>query len=221
MSDQLSQFRQNNFSETAAQPPVARTRQRTFRIEVLLGLVFLAAGIIFAIWIRQSGTSTTQVVGLVQPLPAGHVVSETDLVPVDVTKDVSAQFIPLSSQGQITGGVLASDAIAGPLARAAIRPAQSVLNEGEALIASAMEGGTFPPSLSAGDVVAIVTTPSLSEVDGVVEKLAQTATVYAVTPPSEFSTKTIITLRTDVAVAERVAASGPVHLSVLQFGAVQ
>ena len=221
MSDQLSQFRNSNMGEGPMPQPETRTRKRTFRIEVLLGLIFVAAGIVFALWIRQSGTSTTQVVGLAQSLPAGHVVVSTDLVPVDVTKDVSGQFIPMSSIDQVTGGVLAADAITGPLARAAVRPAQMILNEGEVLVASAMEYGTFPPALSAGDVVAIVTTPSLSAVDGTVERLEQTAVVYAITPPSEFNTKTVVTLRAASNVAERIAASGPVHLSVMQFGGVQ
>ena len=102
-----------------------------------------------------------------------------------------------------------------------MQQSEQVLGEGEALIATAMEVGTFPPSLTPGDLVAIVTTPSVSDLEGEVSRLQQTAVVFAVSPSDDFNTKTVVTLRTMQEVAESVAASGPVHLSILKVGGMQ
>jgi hypothetical protein len=221
MSDQLSQFRQHHAADSTAPDLPQVNRRKTFRIEVLVGIILLAGGVVAAFWIRQAGTSTVQVLGVSRELPAGHVITETDLLAVDVNKGVDNQFIRVDAKNQITGGVLSSDVPVGPLSRAAVRPAQQVLAEGEALIASAMEQGTFPPSMSPGDVVEIVITPSLTDLEGKVERLDQTAVVFSVMPSSDFNTKTIVTLRAQSTVAERIAASGPVHLAIVAIGGVQ
>ena len=221
MSDQLSQLRQSSVNDSNAPEPYAGIRKRPFRTEVLIGLVLLAVGIIAAFWIRQSDQKTVQVLGVNREFPAGHVFTESDLLPVDVSADVDNQFVPVGSLSQLLGGVLTVDVPAGPLSRAAVREAQQVLLEGEALIASAMDQGTFPPSMSPGDVVAIVTTPSLSAVDGDTKQLDERAVVFSISPQNDFNAKTVVTLRTNVSVAERIAASGPVHLVIVQIGGAQ
>jgi hypothetical protein len=221
MSDQLSQLRQpvtGNSDPSDAHHP---RRTRSFRLEVLVGLILIALGVVGAFWLRQAGNSTVDVVGVVRDLPAGHAITDSDLMTVQVASEVKEQFVPVTMRQTMSGSVLTTDISMGPVARAAVQAASQVLAEGEALIATAMEEGTFPPSLTPGDVVAIVTTPSTSVIEGDVSRLPETAVVFAVSVPNQFSTKTVVTLRTSSVVAEKIAASGPVHLSILQVGGLQ
>jgi hypothetical protein len=221
MSDQLSHLRQpfvgNGDTAETHQP----RRQRSFRLEVLIGIVLIALGVVGAFWLRQAGSNTVEVVGVVRDLPAGHAISDGDLMSVEVASEVKEQFVPVDLRADMLGSVLISAVSMGPVARAAVQSSAQILGEGESLIATAMEEGTFPPALSVGNVVAIVTTPSTSVLDGDVSRLTQTAVVYAVSPPNQFSTKTVVTLRAESEVAEKIAASGPVHLSILQMGPLQ
>jgi|688.fasta_scaffold501899_2 hypothetical protein len=221
MSDQLAQLRQPSVGGVEHSEGTPRVRKRSFRLEVLIGVILIAAGVIGAFWLRLAGNSTSQVVGVVRDLPVGHFLSEADLYLVDVDKEVDSQFVSADLRPTIVGSVVTSAVVAGPIARAAIQQSQQVLGEGEALIATAMEAGSFPPSLVPGDVVAIVTTPSTATLDGDVSRLTQTAVVFAVTPADDFNTKTVVTLRTAQQVAEQIAASGPVHLSIIQVRGMQ
>lgn len=221
MSDQLAHLRQPSSGSADSSDGSHPRRKRTFRLEVLIGLIMIFGGIVGAFWIRQAGNNTSQVIGVVRDLPAGHSITDSDLFVIDVQEDIKDQFFAAELRPTVSGSVLTSDVTAGPIARAALRKSEQVLAEGEALIATAMEDGTFPPSLTPGDVVAIVTTPSASALDGEVLRVSNTAVVFAVSPANEFSTKTVVTLRTQQEVAERVAASGPVHLSILKVGGAQ
>lgn len=221
MSDHLAQFRQPVISSADAADGSPSRRKRSFRLEVLIGVILITTGVIGAFWLRQAGNSTTQVIGVVRDLPAGHSISDSDLFVVDVDQDVKEQFIPANLQPTVIGSVLTSAVTAGPVARAAVQKSEQILGDGEALIATAMEDGTFPPSLAPGDVVAIVTTPSASALDGEVARLPQTAIVFSVIAANEYNTKTVVTLRTQQDVAQQVAASGPVHLSILKVGGAQ
>lgn len=221
MSDQLSHLRQQSSGNTDVPEGNPSRHKRSFRLEVLIGLILIATGVVGAFWLRQAGSNTTEVLGVVRDLPAGHLISDSDLFVIDVDEEVKDQFVTADLRPTVSGSVLTSAVTAGPVARAALQKSEQILGEGEALIATAMEDGTFPPSLTPGDVVAIVTTPSTSALEGDVSRLPNTAVVFAVSPANEFSTKTVVTLRAQQDVAERVAASGPVHLSILKVGGAQ
>lgn len=221
MSDQLTQLRQPTASSVDGMEATQKTRARSFRLEVLIGVILITAGVVGAFWIRQAGTSTTPVLGVVRDLPAGHSISDSDLYVVHVDSDIQSQFVAADLRPTILGSIVSADVVAGPITRAILQQSQQVLGEGEALIATAMEAGTFPPSLTPGDLVAIVTTPSVSDLEGTVSLLEQTAVVFAVSPSDDFNTKTVVTLRTMQEVAESVASSGPVHLSILKVGGAQ
>jgi hypothetical protein len=221
MSDQLAHLRQPSDGSTDISDGSHPRRKQSFRLEVLIGLILISGGVVGAFWLRQAGSSTTQVIGVVRDLPAGYSITDSDLFVVDVDQDIKDQFVAAELRPTMSGSVLTSDVVAGPIARAALQRSEQVLREGEALIATAMEEGTFPPSLMPGDVVAIVTTPSAAALDGEVFRVPVTAIVFAVSPANEFSAKTVVTLRAQQEVAEKVAASGPVHLSILKIGGAQ
>jgi hypothetical protein len=90
----------------------------------------------------------------------------------------------------------------------------SRLMAGEALIAIAIDPGNFPPSLLVGNTVRVVVTPS-NDGSGSVRSLKETTVVQSVTPPSEMGTQFVVTVRAPESLATAIAASGPLHLSIV------
>ena len=91
----------------------------------------------------------------------------------------------------------------------------SLLMAGEALIAIALEPGNFPPSLVAGDTVRVVVTPS-NDGNGSVHNLKEITVVQSVMPPAEMGTQFVVTVRAPESLATAIAASGPLHLSIVR-----
>jgi hypothetical protein len=90
----------------------------------------------------------------------------------------------------------------------------SRLMAGEAFVAIAVEPGSFPPSLVAGDTVRVVVTPG-NDGNGNVRSLKEITVVQSVTPPADMGTQFIVTVRAPESIATAIAASGPLHLSIV------
>ena len=82
-------------------------------------------------------------------------------------------------------------------------------------IAMAVEPGNFPPSLAIGDTVRVVVTPS-NDGSGSVRNLKETTVVESVMPPAEMGTQFVVTVRAPESLATAIAASGPLHLSIVK-----
>ena len=91
----------------------------------------------------------------------------------------------------------------------------SRLMAGEAFIAIAVDPGNFPPSLLVGDTVRVVVTPG-NDGSGSVRSLKELTIVQSVTPPAEMGTQFVVTVRAPESLATAVAASGPLHLSIVK-----
>jgi len=89
------------------------------------------------------------------------------------------------------------------------------LRSGEALIALALEEGTFPPDVQTGDHVRIVVTPS-GDGSGTTRGLDETTTVESLSGASEIGGRYVMTVRGPESVAIAVAASGSVHVAVIE-----
>jgi len=146
-------------------PPLTNTPKR-MRLEVLIGVVVVLAGITMALFL--SGGSSSPAIG-------GE--------PATSSPKVDAQ--------------------------------DSRLMAGEALIAIAVDPGNFPPSLLVGDTVRVVVTPS-NDGSGSVRSLKETTVVQSVTPPAEMGTQFVVTVRAPESLATAIAASGPLHLSIVK-----
>ena len=146
-------------------PPKVSTPKR-MRLEVLIGVVVVLAGITMALFL--SGGSST-------PTAGGE--------PVTSSPSVEIQ--------------------------------NSSLMAGEAFIAIAVEPGNFPPSLASGDTVQVVVTPS-NDGTGTVHSLKEITLVQSVTPPTDMGTQYVITVRAPESLATAIAASGPLHLSIVK-----
>ena len=115
------------------------------------------------------------------------------------------------------GGGSSSPVIGGESATSSpkVDAQNSRLMAGEALIAIAVEPGNFPPSLFVGDTVRVVVTPS-NDGSGSVRSLKEITVVQSVTPPADMGTQFVVTLRAPESIATAIAASGPLHLSIIR-----
>ena len=153
----------------APQPGTAPNRvlaPKRMRLEVLIGVVVVLAGITMALFLSGGNSS-----------------------PVDPAEPVTSS----------------------PEAEAQ----HSRLMAGEAFIAIAVEPGNFPPSLIVGDTVRVVVTPS-NDGSGSVRNLKETTVVESVMPPAEMGTQFVVTVRAPESLATAIAASGPLHLSIVK-----
>ena len=148
------------------QAPLKTDAPKRMRLEVLIGVVVVIAGITMALFL--GGGSSSPVIG-------GE--SATSSPKVDAQN--------------------------------------SRLMAGEALIAIAVEPGNFPPSLFVGDTVRVVVTPS-NDGSGSVRSLKEITVVQSVTPPADMGTQFVVTLRAPESIATAIAASGPLHLSIIR-----
>jgi hypothetical protein len=117
----------------------------------------------------------------------------------------------------LSGGGSSSPAIGGEPATSSpkINEQDSRLMAGEAFIAIAVDPGNFPPSLLVGDTVRVVVTPS-NDGNGSVRSLKETTVVQSVTPPADMGTQFVVTVRAPESLATAIAASGPLHLSIVK-----
>lgn len=147
------------------------------RLDLILGIGLVLAGVVFVMSSRGSG----------QGAPS-----------VDAT-EVSG-----SASGEI------------PADADGVSPSADVplLLADEALVAVALDPGSFPPAMKTGDLVQVVVTPTFDG-GGEVRILESRPVVHRVDAPGDMESKWIVTLRAPAAVAKAVAASGPVHLSIL------
>jgi hypothetical protein len=146
--------------------PLNTNAPKRMRLEVLIGVVVVLAGITMALFLSGGGSA---------PATGGE--------PATSSPKVDAQ--------------------------------NSQLMAGEALIAMAIEPGNFPPSLMAGDTVRVVVTPS-NDGNGSVHSLRETTVVQSVIPPAEMGTQFVVTVRAPESLATPIAASGPLHLSIVK-----
>ena len=146
--------------------PLKTNAPKRMRLEVLIGVVVVLAGITMALFLN--GGSSSPVIGEE---------SVTSSPKVDVQ--------------------------------------DSRLMAGEAFIAIAVDPGNFPPSLLVGDTVRVVVTPS-NDGNGSVRSLKEITVVQSVTPPADMSTQFVVTVRAPESLANAIAASGPLHLSIVR-----
>ena len=153
----------------APQPGAAPNRAsapKRMRLEVLIGVVVVLAGVTMALFLSGGNSS---------PVDTGE--------PATSSPEVDIQ--------------------------------NSRLMAGEAFIAIAVEPGNFQPSLVVGDTVRVVVTPS-NDGSGSVRNLKETTVVQSVTPPAEMGTQFVVTVRAPESLATAIAASGPLHLSIVK-----
>lgn len=181
-----------------------------------MGITLIISMALLFVVIALKGDQTSTVVGAATPLATGHVISAEDLITTKVPSSVRSMYVSPDEASQLLGQSV-SQAVTqpGPIPRAAVSRLDTELKSHEALTAVALDDGSFPPSLAPGNAVRVVLTPTADGFGGSVHTLREIVVVHDISPASETQQNTVVTLRGTATLAEEIASSGPVLLSIV------
>ena len=100
------------------------------------------------------------------------------------------------------------------LSTAASSVTDDQIPRGQALAATLVDQGSYPPELSEGDSVVIILTP-VSSAEGSTRMLPETAVVASISEATSGTLGAVVTLITSEAVARDMADAGSVHLAIV------
>ncbi len=188
----------------------ARPRRRSLPW-LLLG-VLLVAGCALAFAMASVRLSGRQpVLELVRSVPAGHVLQSGDLQVVNVATDSNLGLMPAASEPSVLGRPVALPLAGGTLLTAAELGTGRVPPSGSAVVGVALKVGQYPPELSPGDRVLVVTAASsgTGAASSAGTQPTLDATVVGIqAAPADSSVATVVSLQVSEADAASVAAAG-------------
>ncbi len=178
---------------------------------LMLG-VLLVAGCALAFAVTSLRLSGRQpVLALARSVPAGHVLTSGDLQVVNVAADSNLALIPASSESSVLGQPAALPLVAGSLLTTAEVGTDRIPPAGWAVVGVALKAGQYPPEVSPGDRVMIVTTAGTGTTGGtgpIGTAPPTTATVVGVqVAPVDSSAATVVSLQVPEADSAAVAAA--------------
>ena len=139
--------------------PISQLRRKNPPAVVLGVLLIAVCAFGIGAWALNVG-HRTQVLVVTRPVPAGSVISASDLTTAGVAADHSVSGIPASAAGQVIGKVASDNLVPGTLlVRAEVGGGPSVPS-GTSVVGLDLKPGLFPAALQPGDSVAVVSTPA-------------------------------------------------------------
>lgn len=186
-------------------PPVLPAPRRRARRGLLAAGVVLS--ILFALGaymlVERSGQRVA-VIGTAKDISWGEVITQADLVQVQVAQDPALRTVPWSSVSSMVGQRAAMDLPAGALLTgSSVQVSTAIPPEGEALVGVRVSAGQVPSTaLSPGDQVVIVRTSGTPATNGSAQATdllasAITAEVFAVSSPAAGSTDRTVDVLVD------------------------
>lgn len=131
-------------------------------LSVLLVVVCAAGGVFTGM---QLGDRES-VLALARAVAVGHILTAQDLKEVSMAADSGMDVMPASSASTVVGQPVAFSMPAGSLVTRSVLGAPQVPAQGEAIAAVGLKPGQFPPDLSPGTTVAVLTTPGQGTTTG-------------------------------------------------------
>ncbi len=129
--------------------------------EMAGGLLLVAVCALGALWWQASSTERQPVLALRDSVERGQVIQLEDLQVVSIDTDQPIAVMADTQSGLIVGQVARTDLAAGSLVNPDQFSTSSTLGVNEGVVGMALEAGQFPSlSLSPGDMVSVVLTPS-------------------------------------------------------------
>jgi len=183
--------------------------------EFALGATLVVGGAIgAAVWQRQA-TRPLPVLVAARDLQRGDTVTAGDLAVATLVGADGVRVTPPSDSGRLVGAALMVDVAAATPMTAQMVETRRRPEAGEALVSVALGPGEVPPDLAALDPVRIVTVrfdPLGSAPPAV---FSDRGAVWAVRPPGDLDTITVVTLRVPGEVLERVTLADRVRIGVV------
>ncbi len=200
-----------------AKRSVARFQRGQFEIsEIVIGIVVIVTAVVLFVVFAVNGKESVAVVATKVPMQVGHVIDASELVATSVPVGVAQLYFSVNQAKEVVGQVMSQTLTqSGPLPQSAVSRIDMSLKSQEALTAVSLNHGSFPPRLSVGNAVRIVVTPATDGSGGSVKILPEVVVVHDITLVSDVQQNTVVTLRGSVSLAEQIASSGPVHLSIV------
>jgi hypothetical protein len=182
-----------------------------------IGLVLIIGGAVGSLLLYQSASNTVTVVALSRDVARGQVVTARDLVAMQVPADAARIFIAGRNAQQIIGKTLAVDGEKDSPIVTAMLSTRSPLGPSEALVATSVDIGSYPPLLSEGDSVQLVFTPDITTGNVTPPTMySNVVTVWSVSSPDDSLGKAVVTFRGPKDLALAVAGAGSVHIALVQ-----
>lgn len=200
-----------------AKQSLARFQRGRLEIsEIVIGMVVVATAVVLFVVFALNGKETVAVVATKVPMQVGHVIDASELVATSVPSGVAQLYFSVEQAQEVVGQVMSQTVTqSGPLPQSAVSRVDMSLKPDEALTAVSLSDGSFPPNMAVGNAVRIVVTPAADGSGGSVKILPEVVVVHDVSPANDVQQNTVVTLRGSIALAEKIAASGPVRVSIV------
>jgi len=210
----------------AVAPPRPRRRNGALAVAGILLVVGCAVAFTFG-WLNAG--SRTAVLALARGVTAGHVFSSADLEVVRVSGGTQLATIPASQEDTVLGRTAATALPTGSL----LAPGDvgaPVLGAGQVLLGVAVKAGQYPPDLSAGQTVDVLSTatgssgqsgPSAAQGGSAVPALPVGSAVVVAVYQQAASGETVVELQVNQNAMPQVAAasaSGQIMLATIPPG---
>ncbi|CAM3375913.1 SAF domain-containing protein [Kibdelosporangium persicum] len=198
----------------------ARRRSVPYLLLGVLLVLVCAAGGVFA-GMRLGNRES--VLALARPVAVGQVLSAQDLKQVSMAVDSDMDVMPASAASAAVGQPVAFSLPAGSLVTRSVLGTQQIPPQGKAIAAVGLKPGQFPPDLSPGATVAVLTTPGQGTTTGTTTGSGQTSSWTAVaisiaTRETEQTTVVSLQLSESDARALATAPAGQLSLVALAGG---
>lgn len=170
-------------------------------------VLFVVIVVIGLLALFQSQSDRIEVLSVTDAVPAGQVIEEGDVRPVEVAGVADA--IPATDIDSVVGKRAAAGLVEGQVLTDAALTDELVPGDEERVVAIALPNGRVPGGLAAGDVVSVIVVPvagaeGSSEQLQAPEVLSQAAAVQSVGDTPEGGR--VVTVLVDAGEAEQVAA---------------
>ncbi len=166
-----------------APPPLAPRGRRRPGL-VALGVALTALGALATVWLVTSVGDRAAVLTLARDVPAGTVITQSDLARTQVAVDPAVATVPADAAATFVGMVAAGDLVAGSLLAPGQLTPTAPPGEGEVLVALAVKATQLPAGgLAAGDRLLVVDTPQQGSDPSSTPPATLPATVVRIGPP--------------------------------------
>ncbi|AHH98550.1 hypothetical protein KALB_5188 [Kutzneria albida DSM 43870] len=179
---------------------------------ILLIVVCAAGGVLAGMLVANRES----MLALARPVTVGQPLTVQDLTHVSMAPDSGLDTVPASAASTVVGHPLAFSVPAGSLLTRSVLGTRQVPPPGRAIAAVGLKPGQFPPDLSSGTTVAVLTTPGQSATAGTStgQTGAWTAVVTAVASRGTDQI-TVLSLQLSDSDARALASAPTGQLSVL------
>lgn len=174
-------------ADVATVEPLAPVKTRRRPVYLVASAAALLLGAFGAVSLWSAATSSVEVLVAKSTVPRGAVIAASDLAAVRVSLDPAVSVVPANQASTVVGKRAALDIARGGLLTPADLASETVPAKGKTVVGLALGRGMLPTSpLVNGDVVRVVQTPGAQgQLEGAASPVTITATVVAVTHPSD------------------------------------